>query len=163
MSILWITFWKTQKYTSLMFRKLGNCSMKYSHWSTFKKAVFSSEVSRGFSFPLREVWRAEENIIISSGAFWNLSCPLLQPHPHPKILIPFLLPHLLNCETLILRGWLHLSSVFEERKWLWTFVLQVRSKILCLMFKIFYCLLHPRYLPNFNLLILLILITAIAN
>lgn len=150
--------------------------MKYSHWSSFKKAVFSSTVPCGFSFPLKEVWRHEwggegRNIRISSGAFWNLSCPSLPTscplrfwyHWDSYYLIPiserisWIVSHCCYWE------WLHFSNVLEERKWLWTTVLKVKSKILCLLFEISYCLLHPQYLSNFNLRLLPTLLTTIAN
>ena len=97
-------------------QEIRHCSMKHSLRSTFKTAVFSLEVSCGFSFPLREVWRDEwsaegREIIISSGSFQNLSCPSLTTPPrlspqHSNTILTISSPcwRILNCESLFFLG-----------------------------------------------------------
>lgn len=58
---------------------------------------------------------------------------------HFHYLIP-IFEYLLNCAHYCNWESLHLLGVLEEIKWLWTIVLQVKYKILCLLFKGFYCL-----------------------
>lgn len=140
MNILWITFWKVQKYTCLTFRKSGNS------WNTAIEAVserqcFPQRFPLAFSFHSERCGGMrsgkERNIRISSGALWNLSCPSLPTLDQdsdtilttssPSLTISLIMSHCCSWE------WLHLSGVLEERKWIWTIVLQIKSKILCLL------------------------------
>lgn len=110
-----------------------------------------------------ECWRKEYQNF--KWVFWNLSCPLL-PFllSYSDIVLATSFPYL-RISWIVCHCWhwerLHLSSALEERKWLWTVVLQVESKILCLLFKVFCWLLKPQYLPKFNLLLLPTLFTTI--
>ena len=155
-----------------MFRKLGNYSMRYSHkgfskWHCFLQRPPMTSHShwrrcRRMSGVVKEVI-AESQVGLSEISYVP---PFCTPHQrfwhHSHHFIPifedlWIVSHYCNWE------WLPLSGVLEEEiKWLWTLVLQVKYKILCLLF-VCYCLPQLQYFPNFNLLLLPSLITAIAN